>query len=171
MCFNLSQFKTRPLYLFLNSKELNLPISAIGGIQTWRDALHFFLLGGTTVQVTTAVMKCGYRIVEDMIEGLTDYLTQKKIANLQDIIGLSAAKLVVPSKFSSRYQAVLAVLCVNIFARNGIVLQPKKSIQKNTSMRQFSIPNDKFFQSLLKLSLTFNRDRGDKDVIAANIYG
>lgn len=89
-----------------NSKELNLPVSAIGGIQTWRDALHFFLLGGTTVQVTTAIMKYGYRIVEDMIEGLTDYLTQKKIANLQDIIGLSAAKLVAPSEFSTRYQVV-----------------------------------------------------------------
>jgi len=89
-----------------NSKELSLPISAIGGVQTWRDALHFFLLGGTTVQVTTAIMKYGYRIVEDMIEGLTDYLAQKNIANLSDIIGRAATKLVPPPQFTTRYQVV-----------------------------------------------------------------
>ena len=49
-----------------------LPISGIGGIATWRDAAEFFLLGCGTVQVCTAVMHYGYRIVEDMIEGLEE---------------------------------------------------------------------------------------------------
>ena len=47
-----------------------LPISGIGGIATWRDAAEFFLLGCGTVQVCTAAMHYGYRIVEDMIDGL-----------------------------------------------------------------------------------------------------
>ncbi len=48
-----------------------LPISGIGGIAGWRDAAEFIALGSTTVQVCTAVMHYGYRIVEDMIEGLS----------------------------------------------------------------------------------------------------
>lgn len=89
-----------------NSAELGLPISAIGGAETWIDALHFLLLGGQTVQVTTAIMKHGYRIVEDMIEGLSDFMISKNIKSLNEIIGLAAKKLVDPSKFSTRYQVV-----------------------------------------------------------------
>lgn len=54
----------------LNGKH----ISAMGGIETWRDALEFIVLGADTVQVTTAVMLYGYRIVEDMKDGLALYL-------------------------------------------------------------------------------------------------
>ncbi len=53
-----------------------LPISGIGGISTWRDAAEFIALGSTSVQVCTAVMHYGYRIVDDMIDGLGDYLDQ-----------------------------------------------------------------------------------------------
>nr|HNH84611.1 NAD-dependent dihydropyrimidine dehydrogenase subunit PreA [Acidobacteriota bacterium] len=48
-----------------NDPQINVPISGIGGIQTWRDAVEFFLLGATNVQVCTAVMHYGYRIIED----------------------------------------------------------------------------------------------------------
>ena len=55
----------------LQSDEASrLPISGIGGIGTWRDAAEFILLGCGTVQVCTAAMHYGYRIVEDMIDGL-----------------------------------------------------------------------------------------------------
>jgi dihydropyrimidine dehydrogenase (NAD+) subunit PreA len=89
-----------------NSKELGLPISAIGGTQTWRDALQFLLLGGTTVQVTTAIMRYGYRIVEDMIEGLSDYMIDNNIKSLHDIIGKAAQKIIDPTNFNTRYQVV-----------------------------------------------------------------
>ncbi len=89
-----------------NSQELSLPISGIGGIETWRDALQFLLLGSTTLQVTTAVMKYGYRIVEDMIEGLSDFMLDRDIASLDEIIGASAKKLVDPTKFNTQYQVV-----------------------------------------------------------------
>ncbi|MEJ7721570.1 MAG: hypothetical protein WKF58_14550 [Ilumatobacteraceae bacterium] len=63
--------------------EVNIPISGIGGISTWRDAAEFLLLGATTVQVCTAVMHYGYRIVEDMIDGLSNYLDEKGFSSVQ----------------------------------------------------------------------------------------
>lgn len=94
------------LYL---ADELGLPISAIGGVTTWRDALHYMLLGGTTVQVTTAVMRYGYRIVSDMIEGLSDYMIDRDISSLDQIIGQAAQKIVDPSDFSTRYQVIAQI--------------------------------------------------------------
>lgn len=89
-----------------NSKPLSLPISAIGGIETWIDALHFLLLGATNLQVTTGILRYGYRIVEDMIEGLSDFMKDRNICSLSEIIGLAARKIVDPSEFESRYQVV-----------------------------------------------------------------
>jgi dihydropyrimidine dehydrogenase (NAD+) subunit PreA len=66
-----------------------LGISGIGGISTWRDAAEFILLGATTVQVCTAVMHYGFRIVEDMIDGLNNYLDQKGFASVNDLRGKS----------------------------------------------------------------------------------
>ena len=49
--------------------EVRLPISGIGGIATWRDAAEFIALGSTSIQVCTAIMHYGFRIVEDMVDG------------------------------------------------------------------------------------------------------
>ena len=67
--------------------QVGVPISGIGGIETWKDAVEFLLLGASSVQVCTAVMHYGYRIVEDLIDGLTAYLEEKKLARVTDIIG------------------------------------------------------------------------------------
>jgi dihydropyrimidine dehydrogenase (NAD+) subunit PreA len=64
-----------------------LPISGIGGISNWRDAAEFIALGSTTVQVCTAVMHYGYRIVEDMIEGLSDYLDSQGMKSVHELVG------------------------------------------------------------------------------------
>jgi dihydropyrimidine dehydrogenase (NAD+) subunit PreA len=92
-----------------NSKPLSLPISGIGGIETWIDALHFLLLGATNLQVTTGIMRYGYRIVEDMIEGLGDFMIERNISSLNEIIGKAAAKLTDPSNFETRFQAVSVI--------------------------------------------------------------
>ena len=65
------------------------PISGIGGIETWKDALEFILLGASNIQVTTAVMQYGYRIVEDMISGLSYFMEERGIDKLQDLVGLA----------------------------------------------------------------------------------
>src|ERR1700689_891815 len=58
--------------------EAQLPISGIGGIATWKDAAGFILLGCGTVQVCTAAMHYGFRIVEDMIDGLSNWMDEKR---------------------------------------------------------------------------------------------
>lgn len=64
-----------------------LPISGIGGITNWRDAVEFMLLGASGVQVCTEVMLRGYRIVEDMNEGLSVWMREKGFSRLEDFIG------------------------------------------------------------------------------------
>jgi dihydropyrimidine dehydrogenase (NAD+) subunit PreA len=73
--------------------EVGLPISGIGGIENWRDAAEFLALGSTSVQVCTAIMHYGFRIVEDMIEGLNDYLDSKGIRSVTDFIGKAVPTL------------------------------------------------------------------------------
>jgi len=63
------------------------PISGIGGIGNWRDAAEFLALGAGTVQVCTAAMHHGFRIVEDMVSGLSNWMDAKGYARLEDVIG------------------------------------------------------------------------------------
>ncbi|OGV18028.1 MAG: dihydropyrimidine dehydrogenase subunit B [Lentisphaerae bacterium GWF2_38_69] len=72
----------------------NIPISGMGGIETWRDALEFFLVGSSNLQVTTSIMQYGYRIVEDMKEGLAHYLSVKGFKSLQEIVGLALRNII-----------------------------------------------------------------------------
>ncbi|WP_437740659.1 NAD-dependent dihydropyrimidine dehydrogenase subunit PreA [Sorangium sp. So ce302] len=64
-----------------------LPISGIGGISNSRDAAEFIALGATSVQVCTAVMHYGYRIVEEMIEGLSDWLDDHGMRSVNELRG------------------------------------------------------------------------------------
>ena len=64
-----------------------LPISGIGGVTTWRDAAEFLALGAGNVQVCTAAMTYGFRIVEEMIEGLKGWMDAKGHASLGDFVG------------------------------------------------------------------------------------
>src|ERR1044071_4438090 len=67
--------------------EVQLPISGIGGISNWRDAAEFIALGSTSVQVCTAIMHHGYRIVEDMIEGLSNFLDEQGMKSVNELRG------------------------------------------------------------------------------------
>ena len=68
-------------------KEFGLPISGIGGVCNWRDAVEFILLGSSTVQVCTEVMLRGYRIVEDMIDGLQEYMRSHGFDRVDQMVG------------------------------------------------------------------------------------
>jgi dihydropyrimidine dehydrogenase (NAD+) subunit PreA len=89
--------------------EFNLPISGIGGISNWRDAVEFMLLGAGTVQVCTAVMHYGYRIVEDMLDGLNNYLDEKGFASVNEIIGKSVNRVTDWSNLDLNYKVVARV--------------------------------------------------------------
>src|SRR6187549_4161375 len=67
--------------------EFNIPISGIGGISNWRDAVEFMLLGAGSVQVCTAVMHYGYRIVEQLASGLENWMREKKFEKISDFMG------------------------------------------------------------------------------------
>ncbi len=64
-----------------------LPISGIGGITTWRDAAEFMALGASNVQVCTAVMTYGFKIVDEMISGLSNWMDDKGHTSVGDIVG------------------------------------------------------------------------------------
>ncbi|WP_125153040.1 NAD-dependent dihydropyrimidine dehydrogenase subunit PreA [Clostridium rectalis] len=81
----------------------NVPISGIGGIETWEDALEFIMLGASNVQVTTAVMQYGYRIVEDMISGLSFYMEEKGFKTVKEMVGLAVKNIVPPENLERDY--------------------------------------------------------------------
>jgi dihydropyrimidine dehydrogenase (NAD+) subunit PreA len=76
-----------------SNEELGLPLSGIGGIETWIDALEYILVGASTLQVTTGVMHYGYRIVEDMIEGLSDFMVERGVSNISGLVGKALPNL------------------------------------------------------------------------------
>lgn len=68
-------------------------LSAMGGVETWQDALEFILLGGNSIQVTTAVMQYGYRIIDDLKAGLNLYLAEKGFSSVKEAAGLGLDSL------------------------------------------------------------------------------
>lgn len=84
-----------------NEKLKDVPISGIGGIETWQDAAEFILLGCTNLQVTTSIMQYGYRIVEDMCNGLQHYMEEQGVDHLSDLVGL-ANKNIIPAEELNR---------------------------------------------------------------------
>ena len=75
----------------------NVQFSGIGGIETWRDALEFIQLGCRNVQVCTAVMQYGYRIIDDMIDGMQQYMAERGIEKLDALVGELLPKFYLPS--------------------------------------------------------------------------
>jgi dihydropyrimidine dehydrogenase (NAD+) subunit PreA len=73
--------------------EVGIPISGIGGISGWREAAEFILLGCGSVQVCTAAMHYGYRIVEDMVDGLSQWMDEKGLRTIDDFRGASLPKV------------------------------------------------------------------------------
>ncbi|HEC35889.1 MAG TPA: NAD-dependent dihydropyrimidine dehydrogenase subunit PreA [Anaerolineae bacterium] len=90
----------------LMAKAGVLPVSGIGGILSWEDAAEFILLGATTVQLCTAVMWHGYGIIEELIGGLSQYVEEKGLWSVSELVGCSNV-LIEPS-------------IANLQARSGI---------------------------------------------------
>jgi len=67
--------------------QVGLPISGVGGIETWRDAVDFLLCGASTVQVGTSVMHYGFRLADDLVDGLTTYLRDKGLHSPSELVG------------------------------------------------------------------------------------
>ncbi len=90
-------------------RRSGVPISGIGGIETWRDALEFILLGATSVQVCTAVMHWGFRIVEDMIDGLSNWMDDKGFKSVKELVGKSVPRISSFGDFDLGFQTVARI--------------------------------------------------------------
>jgi dihydropyrimidine dehydrogenase (NAD+) subunit PreA len=77
------------LHMVQQIAEVGLPVSGIGGISNWRDAAEFILLGCQSLQLCTAPMHYGFRIVEDLIDGLNNWMAEKGFNKIDDFRGLS----------------------------------------------------------------------------------
>jgi dihydropyrimidine dehydrogenase (NAD+) subunit PreA len=74
-------------------KEAGIPISAMGGISTWQDAAEFLLLGAGSLQLCTAVMHYGFRIIDDLCDGLSNWMDSKGINSVAELRGKSLHRL------------------------------------------------------------------------------
>ena len=64
-----------------------MPISGIGGITDWRDAVDFLALGASNLQVCTAVMVYGFKIIDDLTDGLSNFLDDKGMSSVSELVG------------------------------------------------------------------------------------
>ncbi len=71
-----------------------LPISGIGGIGSWRDALDFIALGAGSVQVCTAAMVFGFKIVQELVSGLSGYLDAKGFSSVDEVRGRAVRSVI-----------------------------------------------------------------------------
>jgi dihydropyrimidine dehydrogenase (NAD+) subunit PreA len=96
--------------------DIHIPISGIGGISTWQDTIEFMLMGAGGVQICTAAMHHGFSIIDDLTEGLSNYLDKKGIASLSEIIGASVEKYTDWSNLDLNHKMVARInndTCIN----------------------------------------------------------
>ncbi|GHF36170.1 dihydropyrimidine dehydrogenase (NAD+) subunit PreA [Deinococcus metalli] len=128
-----------------------VPISGMGGIVTWRDAAEFLLLGATSLQVCTAAMHYGYRIVEDMIDGLSNWMDDKGFATIYDVAGRALPQTSTFGELDLSYQAVARIdpdkciqcnlcyvacndtahQCIDLVADGGVRVNPGFDVRAN----------------------------------------
>ncbi|MBL7979516.1 MAG: NAD-dependent dihydropyrimidine dehydrogenase subunit PreA [Bacteroidetes Order II. Incertae sedis bacterium] len=88
---------------------VNVPISGIGGIENWRDAVEFMLLGAGTVQVCTAVMHFGFGIIREMVAGLAGYMDDKGFKTIEDFRGKALDQVLTWENLNMKYKVVAEI--------------------------------------------------------------
>ena len=109
--------------------RLTIPVSAMGGMYTWRDAVEFLSLGASNLQCTTAVMRHGVHIVEDLKDGLLRHLRRLGHSSVDEIVGAGLPSLVPPEQLDLGTEAVSSIvpeLCIGcgacvVSCRDGAV--------------------------------------------------
>ncbi|HUL33103.1 MAG TPA: NAD-dependent dihydropyrimidine dehydrogenase subunit PreA [Candidatus Eisenbacteria bacterium] len=121
-----------------------LPISGMGGISNWADAAEFLLLGASSLQVCTAVMHYGFRIIEDLCDGLSNWMDEKGFQTIPDVVGKSVHRVSDFKNFDLSFKAVARIdqekcircdlcyvacndtahQCIDLIAKDGSVVSP-----------------------------------------------
>jgi len=89
--------------------NVKIPISGIGGIETWRDAVEFLLLGASSVQVCTAVMHYGFGIIREMIYGLEQYMIDKKFNTIDEMVGKAVSNVLTWENLNLKYKVIASI--------------------------------------------------------------
>jgi dihydropyrimidine dehydrogenase (NAD+) subunit PreA len=124
--------------------DSGLPISGMGGITTWRDAAEFLLLGAGNLQICTAVMHYGFRVIEDLCDGLSNWMDEKGFARVEDVVGKSLQRVCDFNDLDLSFKAVARIdqqkcircdlcyvacndsahQCIDLIDRDGKVVPP-----------------------------------------------
>ena len=105
----------KPMALFMASEIArdpeckNIPVSAIGGIETWRDAAEFVAVGAGTVQVCTAAMHYGFKIVDDMIDGMERWMEQARYDRVADYRGRAVKNITDWQYLNLNFKTIAAI--------------------------------------------------------------
>ncbi|TQS73123.1 NAD-dependent dihydropyrimidine dehydrogenase subunit PreA [Rhodobacteraceae bacterium] len=123
-----------------NPVTANLPISGIGGITSWRDAAEFIALGAGNVQVCTAAMTYGFKIVQEMIAGLSHYLDEKGLASVEDLVGRA-----VPNVTDWKYLNLNYVTKAEINQEDCINCGRCYAVCEDTSHQAIAVTSDRVY--------------------------
>jgi dihydropyrimidine dehydrogenase (NAD+) subunit PreA len=120
-----------------------LPISGIGGISTWRDAAEFIALGAGSVQVCTAAMHYGFKIIDDMTSGLANWMDEKKYAAIKNFTGGAIPNFVHWDDLNLNYKS-LARIDQNLCIKCGLCYAAcedtsHQAIGKHNDPRKFEV--------------------------------
>lgn len=134
----------------------HLPISGMGGISTWKDAAEYLLLGATSLQLCTAVMHYGFRIVEDLCDGLSNWMDSKGFARIDDLRGKALRQISDFKNFDLAFRAVARIhadpcikcnlcyvacndtahQCIDLVASDGKVVEPLSYDVRSTGKQE-----------------------------------
>lgn len=89
--------------------QVGIPISGIGGIETWRDAVEFILLGAGSVQLCTAVMHHGFGIIRKLTDGLHSYMEEKGFSNVDEMVGKALSNVTEWENLNLNYRVVATI--------------------------------------------------------------
>jgi dihydropyrimidine dehydrogenase (NAD+) subunit PreA len=124
--------------------DSQIPISGMGGISTWQDAAEFLLLGASSLQVCTAVMHYGFRIIEDLCDGLSSWMDSHYFKTIPDLVGKSLMRISDFKDFDLSFRAVARIdtqkcikcnlcyvactdtahQCIDLIAADGNIVRP-----------------------------------------------
>ncbi len=90
-------------------QDHRLPISGIGGIESWRDVVEYLLLGAANVQVCTAVMHYGFGIVRDLESGLMQYMEEKGFQTIDEVVGKALPNTTTWENLNLKYKVVASI--------------------------------------------------------------
>ncbi|GAA5436674.1 NAD-dependent dihydropyrimidine dehydrogenase subunit PreA [Deinococcus aquaticus] len=128
-----------------------VPISGMGGIATWRDAAEFLLLGASSLQVCTAAMQHGYRIIDDLTDGLSNWMDDHGFATIADVTGRSLPQMSTFGGLDLSHQSVARIdqnkcigcdlcyaacndtahQCIDLVSPGGVTVDPGYDMRTN----------------------------------------